>query len=226
MNNSRKEGRPTRNLVKPLVFAVALSVPLSAAFAADMGDVVKTRADQTIDQQYGRDSVYAFSLDAKPMTPERTTGATGDGFFGKMKSYGATAWHKTEALAGAAWAKTQSSSDAAAAIEPQGYGRAGGYVGSDRIAILSGSTSYSANSSANVVTSDSLPGAANDTRSDAQMSSPTAQGSTNSAVAQDSSPVGVVNAPNEGRSSGTTAMERESQRASDSDPTDMSRAKC
>jgi len=37
-------------------------------------DVVKTRADQNIDQQYGRDSVYGFSPESKPLSPERTSG--------------------------------------------------------------------------------------------------------------------------------------------------------
>ncbi len=208
MNNSHKESRPTRNLVKPLIFAVALSLPISSAFAAEMGDVVKTRADQTIDQQYGRDSVYAFSPEAKPMTPERTTGASDGGFFGKMKSYGATAWHKTEAMAGAAWAKTTSPSEAAAPTEAQGYGRAGGYVGGDRIAILSGSTSYAANSSANVVTTSD----ANNARSDAQINSPSAQ---------DNSQVSPSSMSDEGRSSGSTAMERDSTRAT-GDANDMS----
>jgi hypothetical protein len=34
--------------------------------------VVTTRADQNIYQQYGRDSVYAFSPDRKPQKPEQT----------------------------------------------------------------------------------------------------------------------------------------------------------
>src|SRR4051812_33075489 len=69
MNVSEKFAHPKRSL-KPI--AVALALASSAAFAASMGDVVKTRADQNIDQQYGRDSVYAFSPDSKPLSPERT----------------------------------------------------------------------------------------------------------------------------------------------------------
>jgi len=34
--------------------------------------VVTTRPDQNIYQQYGRDSVYAFSPDRKPQKPEQT----------------------------------------------------------------------------------------------------------------------------------------------------------
>jgi len=62
-----------RSQLKPLIVALTLALP-SAALAAP-ADVVGTRADQNIDQQYGRDSVYAFSTDSKPLTPERTSGS-------------------------------------------------------------------------------------------------------------------------------------------------------
>ena len=74
MNATSTSRRPKRSL-KPVVIALALVLPGSAALAASMGDIVTTRADQNIDQQYGRDSVYAFSLDKKPLTPERTSGS-------------------------------------------------------------------------------------------------------------------------------------------------------
>lgn len=67
---------PKRSL-KPITFALALALPGSFALAAAMDDVVKTRADQNIDQQYGRDSVYAFSPDSKPLSPERKLNAQG-----------------------------------------------------------------------------------------------------------------------------------------------------
>jgi len=73
MNTFRKYHYPKRSL-KPLVLALAFALPASAALAASMDDVVKTRADQNIDQQYGRDSVYAFSPESKPLSPERTSG--------------------------------------------------------------------------------------------------------------------------------------------------------
>jgi len=65
--------RKSRSQLKPLIVALTLALP-SAALAAP-ADVVETRADQNIDQQYGRDSVYAFSTDSKPLTPERTSGS-------------------------------------------------------------------------------------------------------------------------------------------------------
>ena len=83
-----------RNVIRPLVVAMALALPGSAALAAQMDDVVTTRADQNIDQQYGRDSIYAFSPDSKPLKPEQS--ASRDFHpFAKMKSYAAEAWHKT-----------------------------------------------------------------------------------------------------------------------------------
>jgi hypothetical protein len=72
--NAFKSHHPKRTL-KPIVFALALAMPGAAVVAASMGDVVQTRADQTIDQQYGRDSVYAFSPGSKPLSPDRTFGS-------------------------------------------------------------------------------------------------------------------------------------------------------
>src|SRR5689334_22509988 len=73
---------------------MALALPGSAALAAQMDDVVTTRADQNIDQQYGRDSVYAFSPDSKPLKPEQSASRVFHPF-AKMKSYAAGAWEKT-----------------------------------------------------------------------------------------------------------------------------------
>jgi len=69
MNSSPKR---SRSRLKPLAVALTLALP-SAALAVST-DVVKTRADQNIDQQYGRDSVYGFSPERKPLSPERTSG--------------------------------------------------------------------------------------------------------------------------------------------------------
>jgi hypothetical protein len=48
-----------------------------------VSNVVTTRADQNIHQQYGRDSVYGFSPDRKPLKPDQTASrqasASGDG---------------------------------------------------------------------------------------------------------------------------------------------------
>jgi len=65
--------RFAKSSLKPIALAVALALPSSAALTAPM-DAVKTRPDQNVDQQYGRDSVYAFSADSKPLSPDRTSG--------------------------------------------------------------------------------------------------------------------------------------------------------
>jgi hypothetical protein len=85
--------RKSRSQLKPLILVLTLALP-SAALAAP-ADVVQTRADQNIDQQYGRDSVYAFSTDSKPLTPERTSGSH---LFQKSGSHFFQNWfHKSSA---------------------------------------------------------------------------------------------------------------------------------
>jgi len=50
---------------------LAVALPASAGISAELADVVKTRSGQNIDQRYGRDSVYAFSAESKPLRPEQ-----------------------------------------------------------------------------------------------------------------------------------------------------------
>jgi len=120
--------------LKPTIVALAVALSGSAALAESMDSVVKTRPDQNIDQQYGRDSVYGFSAEAKPMKPEQSGS--------RDSNVLADVWHFTEGAAASAWAATTSvfkpsSSSAIAQSEPQPYGRAGGYFGSDRVSALS-----------------------------------------------------------------------------------------
>lgn len=174
-------GSPKRspNAIKPLIAAAALAVS-GSAFAASMSDVVTTRADQNIDQQYGRDSVYAFSIDAKPLKPEQQGPSAGISPFGKIKSYAANTWDKTRDFAGSIWDKTTGflphpSNNAAAKYEydVQPYGRAGGYVGADRIAVLESPNALSANSE-NVVKTGAADGNVADVhRSDMPMANST-----------------------------------------------------
>jgi len=90
--------------------------------------------------------------------------------FGKAKSYAAEAWQKTEHFTSAAWDKTTGlfmhhPSTAVAQVEPQPYGRAGGYVGADRIAVIESSAiAPAANSQNTVKTGESAQGIASDTR--------------------------------------------------------------
>jgi hypothetical protein len=139
---------------------MALALPGTAAFAASMDDVVKTRADQNIDEQYGRDSVYAFSRDAKPLKPEQQ-GSHDMGFLGdayhKTTGFVANAWHKTTAMFtgdGKTYAANQYQ------YAPERYGRAGGYVGSDRVAVIAGKSDMTATANADTVKTDESAAAA------------------------------------------------------------------
>ena len=124
--------------VKPIALAIALALPSAAALAHPLSDVVTTRADQTVTEQYGRDSVYAFSPSAKPLTPAQTGSRAG--FFSEAKQYSAHAWDKTKEYSAEAWDKTKAllapKPGAVNPNEPQRYGRAGGFVGADEITFL------------------------------------------------------------------------------------------
>jgi hypothetical protein len=54
------------------LLTLALAVPSSVVLAESIDSVVKTRPDQNVSQQYGRDSVYAFSPDKEPLKPDQT----------------------------------------------------------------------------------------------------------------------------------------------------------
>jgi hypothetical protein len=126
MNASAKRIR--RSPMKPIVLALAFGLPTATVLAEDMSNVVTARADQAVDQQYGRDSVYAFSPRSKPFTPDQT-GSRSAGGLESVKSYAANTWHKTTD-----WFGRQSA--ATSPPEPQRYGRAGGYVGAEQIAYV------------------------------------------------------------------------------------------
>jgi hypothetical protein len=123
MNSSKQFCR-----VKPLVLAIALALPGAAAFAESFDDVVKTRSDQNIEEQYGRDSVYAFSRYAKPANQ------TVSDLLDKTKALAAGAWDKTKV----ALDKTKTVLTQQPAIppnEPERYGRAGGFIGVDQFMV-------------------------------------------------------------------------------------------
>ena len=86
-------------ILRPVVAASLLVAVAGGASAESLSNVVTTRSDQNIDMQYGRDSVYAFSNETKPMRPDQTSSRS-------LKSYGAEAWHKTERFATKAWDST------------------------------------------------------------------------------------------------------------------------
>ena len=116
--------------VKTMALAVALALPAASAFSASMSDIVTTREDQDVHQQYGRDSVYAMQTRQPQQTASHLSSDSGVGkFFAGVGAAGASAWHKmTSAF--------EPGSHTVAAQQPSLYGRAGGYVGTDQLALL------------------------------------------------------------------------------------------
>ena len=118
--------------VKKMTLAVALTLPAAPLFAASMSEVVTTRDDQGIHQQYGRDSVYAIQTREPAQTESRMSEGSGGvkGMIAGVGSAGAAVWDKVTGLF------EPRSSSAAAPSGPELYGRAGGYVGTDQLALL------------------------------------------------------------------------------------------
>ena len=65
--SSGKRSRVGRNVVKPIVVAVALALPGAASFAASMTDVVTTRSDQNIPQHSGNVYMPSWPLPPQPL---------------------------------------------------------------------------------------------------------------------------------------------------------------
>jgi hypothetical protein len=116
--------------LKPLAIAVALALPSASAWAASMKDVVATRADRNIDQHYGRDSVYAIAGD-KRLKPGHSVADMGR--LSKAKLYRAAALGNKASLV---TPQSVKSGEVLMPSGPQTYGRAGGYVGWERIAVM------------------------------------------------------------------------------------------
>jgi len=111
-NDNRRKGIP----LKSVALAVALTLPNVASLAASMKDVVCTRAAQRIGEQYGRDSLFAFG----PLSGDAKSSSAGPS--GKAASL---------AVSGSAH-----SVHLFPAHRPQPYGRAGGYIGWERIVMM------------------------------------------------------------------------------------------
>jgi hypothetical protein len=116
--------------VKTMALAVALALPAASAFSASMSDIVTTREDQDVHQQFGRDSVYAMQTQQPLQTESHVSSDSGVGkFFAGVGAAGSSAWHKmTSAF--------EPKADTVVAQQPQWYGRAGGYVGTDQLALV------------------------------------------------------------------------------------------
>lgn len=124
----------THHTIRTMALAVALTLPAGLSFAAPVGEVVTTRDDQDIHQQFGRDSVYAIQTRQPADTESRSaaSGSNGVGeFFAGVGAAGAAAWDRVTGIF-----EPGGSTAAVAQSEPQMYGRAGGYVGADQIALV------------------------------------------------------------------------------------------
>ncbi len=118
--------------MKTMVLAVAFTIPASVSLAAPVSEVVTTRDDQDIHQRYGRDSVYAVQIHQPAQTESRYSSdnsGSREGFVAGVSSLGAAAWDKVSGL-------FEPGPSAAAQPQPLAFGRAGGYVGTDRLALL------------------------------------------------------------------------------------------
>lgn len=88
-------------------------------------------------------AAIAIALSTTVTAAPASAGSNDDSFVGKVKSYSANAWQKTEKFFGA-----DKAADAAAQNQPQSFGRAGGYVGADRVEKLNSPNPGQANSNA------------------------------------------------------------------------------
>ena len=120
----------THHTIKTLALAVALTLPAGMSLAASMNEVVTTRENQDIYQQFGRDSVYAIQSRQPADTGSRYSGDGSSGVgevFAGIGAAGAAAWDRVTGLF-----ESDGTTQAAAQPEPEMYGRAGGYVGTDQ----------------------------------------------------------------------------------------------
>jgi hypothetical protein len=122
----------THHTIRTAALAVALAFPASFSLAAPLSEIVTTRDDQSIDSQFGRDSVYAIQTrqpaDSGPRHSSDGSSGVGE-FFAGLGAAGVAAWDSVTGAFEPVDARD-------AQREPEVYGRAGGYVGGDQIALL------------------------------------------------------------------------------------------
>ena len=78
----------SHSAIRTMALAVALTIP-ALSLAAPMSEVVTTRDDQDVHQQYGRDSVYAIQTRQPAQTESRyggTESSGGEGFLAGIGS--------------------------------------------------------------------------------------------------------------------------------------------
>jgi hypothetical protein len=132
MNPSCKASCRRASALKPIALAVALALPHATSWAASIKDVILTRADQDIGARYGRDSLYAVTRHPDRVKLAQSPARSG-GLFSRAKSYNAAPVGK--ALSSVTHDSAQSI-DVLLANRPQSYGRAGGYIGWERVVVM------------------------------------------------------------------------------------------
>jgi hypothetical protein len=128
------EMKRTHHTIRNAVLAVALTVPAGVSLAASMSEVVTTRENQDVHQQFGRDSIYAIQTRQPADTGSRSSSNSSSGigeFFAGVGASGAAVWDRMTGMF-----EPSDSTAAASQPEPEVYGRAGGYVGTDQLALL------------------------------------------------------------------------------------------
>ncbi len=118
--------------LKPIALAVALALLNGGSLAASMSDVVSTRRAQSFGDQYGRDSLYASSPDDRRFESEQNS-PNSSWFSRSVKADRPETLGKTASLA---LHDSAHSVNLLPGNRPQAYGRAGGYVGWERIAMM------------------------------------------------------------------------------------------
>ena len=131
---SRKHCRKSTAL-KPLIVALGLALPSVPAFAVGMTDLLSTRADRAIDERYGRDSVYAVIASKGPRRGQTLVKSGWP--LGKTKSYRAAAFDRPDP---SVTHRLAISGDQLSTGPLQRFGRAGGYIGWERIAVQRSTT--------------------------------------------------------------------------------------
>lgn len=126
----------SRKLIRPIVIAVALALPGTAALAEAM-DVVHTRDVNAQSDNLGRAGGSAV-VDSRDASLEAQQSVAAASAWDKTKVGAERAWDKTKTGAATAWTSTKSFVTQKPAVppdEPQRYGRAGGFIGAEQFEV-------------------------------------------------------------------------------------------
>ena len=130
MKQTSRKHRGKSTALKPLVVAIGLALPSVPAFAVSLTDLLSTRAGRAIDEHYGRDSVYAVIASKRPRTGQNLVKSGWP--LSRNKSFDRpdpSVMHQPAISGDQLWTGPL-----------QRYGRAGGYIGWERIAVQRSAT--------------------------------------------------------------------------------------